>query len=83
MAKRINTGCELRSSRRTQTSLSVVESPTAPEERMDKVTKLFLVLGAAVWVVIGMRIVPASAQQIDRTQLPIPETQYKYPGNVP
>jgi hypothetical protein len=45
---------------------------------MDKVTKLFLVLGVAVWVVIGIRIVPASAQQIDRTQLPRPETQYKY-----
>src|SRR5579864_6804104 len=45
--------------------------------------KLFLVLGAALCLVIGARIVPASAQQIDRTQLPIPDTQYKYPGKVP
>jgi len=34
-------------------------------------------------MVIGTRIVPASAQQIDRTQLPIPDKQYKYPGKVP
>src|SRR5271155_3257098 len=44
---------------------------------------LFLVLGAAMCLVIGTRIVPVSAQQIDRTQLPIPDTQYKYPGKVP
>ena len=34
-------------------------------------------------LVNGTRIVPASAQEIDRTQLPIPDTQYKYPGKVP
>src|SRR6202166_4171977 len=45
--------------------------------------KLFLVLGAALCSVITARMVPASAQQIDRTQLPIPDTQYKYPGKVP
>ena len=33
--------------------------------------------------VIGGRIIPASAQEIDRTQLPIPDKQYKYPGKVP
>jgi arylsulfatase A-like enzyme len=30
-----------------------------------------------------MTTAPAYAQQIDRTQLPIPDTQYKYPGKVP
>ena len=50
---------------------------------MTKVTKLFLVLGAVLCLVIVARIVPASAQEIDRTQLPIPDTQYKYPGKVP
>ena len=44
---------------------------------------LFLVLGAALLLVIGTKAVPASAQEIDRTQLPIPDTQYKYPGKVP
>jgi arylsulfatase A-like enzyme len=34
-------------------------------------------------LVIATKMVPASAQQIDRTQLPIPDTQYKYPGKVP
>src|SRR5260221_2383150 len=52
------------------------------EERMQK-WKLFLVLGAAMCLVIGTGTVPASAQQIDRTQLPIPDTQYKYPGKIP
>ncbi|MFZ0678031.1 arylsulfatase [Candidatus Binatus sp.] len=50
---------------------------------MDKVRKLLLVLGAALCLVIAPRIIAASAQQIDRTQLPIPDTQYKYPGKVP
>ena len=45
--------------------------------------KLFLVLGVALCLAIGTRIVPATAQQIDRTHLPIPDTQYKYPGKVP
>ena len=46
-------------------------------------SKLFLVLGTALCLVLGANIVPASAQEIDRTQLPIPDTQYKYPGKVP
>src|SRR5438128_1836842 len=50
---------------------------------MEKVRNLFLVLGAALSLVIAGRIVPASAQQIDRTQLPIPDAHYKYPGKVP
>ena len=50
---------------------------------MEKVRKLFLVLGAALCLVIATRILPAFAQQIHRTQLPIPDTQYKYPGKVP
>jgi hypothetical protein len=45
--------------------------------------KSLTVLGVALCLVIGARIVPASAQQIDRTQLPIPDTQYKYTGKVP
>jgi hypothetical protein len=36
---------------------------------MDRVRKLFLVLGAVMCLVIGTRIVPASAQQIDRTEV--------------
>src|SRR6266403_5677980 len=48
-----------------------------------KMRKLFLGFSAALCLVIGMRIVPASAQHIDRTRLPIPDTQYKYPGKVP
>jgi Sulfatase len=50
---------------------------------MVKISKLFLVLGAALFLWTATSIVPASAQQIDRTQLPIPDTQYKYPGKVP
>ena len=50
---------------------------------MEKVRRLFLVLGAALCLLLSTRIAPASAQQIDRTHLPIPDTQYKYPGNVP
>src|ERR1700736_1368202 len=42
-----------------------------------------LLVATVLCLVIGARIVPASAQQIDRTQLPIPDTQYKYPGKVP
>src|SRR5260370_7844576 len=60
-----------------------VSCTNTQEERMEKVRKLFLVLGAALCLVIGTRIVPTSAQQIDRTQLPIPDPQYKYPGKVP
>jgi hypothetical protein len=45
--------------------------------------KLLRVVGVALYLMIGTRIVPASAQQIDRTQLPIPDRQYKYPGKVP
>src|SRR5260221_4961471 len=45
--------------------------------------KLLLVLGAALCLIFATRILAASAQQIDRTQLPIPDTQYKYPGKVP
>src|SRR5271167_3750029 len=50
---------------------------------MEKTQKLFLVLGAALCVAIATRTVPATAQPIDRTQLPIPDTEYKYPGKVP
>jgi Sulfatase len=83
MAKWINTGYDLLDARLTQASLSLVASTIAQEERMEKVRNLFLVLGAALCLVIGTRIVPASARQIDRTQLPIPDTQYKYPGKIP
>src|SRR5271155_1849568 len=42
-----------------------------------------LVLGAALCLGIAASVLPAYAQQIDRTQLPIPDTQYKYPGKTP
>jgi hypothetical protein len=48
-----------------------------------KMTKLFLALGAVLFLGSAMTTAPAYAQQIDRTQLPIPDTQYKYPGKVP
>jgi arylsulfatase A-like enzyme len=47
------------------------------------VKHLFLVVGIALCMVVGTRIVPAYSQEIDRTQLPIPDKQYKYPGQVP
>ena len=50
---------------------------------MEKVRRLFFVLGAALCLLMSTRIAPASAQQIDRTHLPIPDMQYKYPGKVP
>src|SRR5216684_4594570 len=62
---------------------SLVAPTIAREELMAKMMKRFLVLGVALFLGIATRIVPASAQQIDRTQLPIPDTQYKYPGKVP
>jgi arylsulfatase len=49
---------------------------------MAKMRKL-LVFGAALCLMIAARIAPASAQQVDRSQLPIPDRQYKYPGKVP
>lgn len=45
--------------------------------------KLLLVFGVALCLGIATTMAPAYAQQIDRTQLPIPDTQYKYPGKVP
>ena len=45
--------------------------------------KLVLALGVSLCLGIAARALPAYAQQIDRTQLPIPDTQYKYPGKVP
>ena len=41
---------------------------------MEKVRRLSFVLGAGLCLLMGTRI----AQQIDRTQLPIPDKQYKY-----
>src|SRR6266404_4946054 len=50
---------------------------------MAKMKKLVLVLGVSLCLGIAVSVLPAYAQQIDRTQLPIPDTQYKYPGKVP
>ena len=47
---------------------------------MAKIKNLGLVLGVSLCLGIAARVLPAYAQQIDRTQLPIPDTQYKYPG---
>ncbi len=54
-----------------------------PGERMAKMKKLVLFLGVILCLGIAARVLPAYAQQIDRTQLPIPDTQYKYPGKIP
>src|SRR5260370_15816648 len=48
-----------------------------------KMKKMVLVLGVSLCLGIAASVVAAYAQQIDRTQLPIPDTQYKYPGQVP
>src|SRR5271167_3820203 len=45
--------------------------------------RILLALGVALYLGIAANDVPGYAQQIDRTQLPIPDTQYKYPGKVP
>ncbi len=45
--------------------------------------KLVLLLGVSLYMGIAARALPAYAQQIDRTRLPIPDTQYKYPGKIP
>src|SRR5258708_8579889 len=50
---------------------------------MAKMKKLVLVLGVGLCPGITASVGAAYAQQIDRTQLPIPDTQYKYPGKVP
>jgi hypothetical protein len=50
---------------------------------MAKMKKLVLILGVSMCLGIAAWVLPAYAQQIDRTQLPIPDTQYKYPGKVP
>jgi len=51
-------------------------------KRFAKMKKLILVVGVSLCLGIAARALPARAQQIDRTQLPIPDTQYKYPGQV-
>ena len=44
----------------------------------------FLALVIAVLeLVASITALPAYAQQIDRTQLPIPDSHYKYPGKIP
>jgi arylsulfatase A-like enzyme len=50
---------------------------------MAKMKKLILVLGVSLCLGIAARVLTTHAQQIDRAQLPIPDTQYKYPGKVP
>ena len=52
-------------------------------KRFAKMKKLILLFGVSLCLGIAARALPARAQQIDRTQLPIPDTQYKYPGQVP
>src|SRR5258708_6916400 len=50
---------------------------------MAMMKKLTLVLAVSLSLGIAASVVAAYAQQIDRTQLPFPDTQYKYPGKVP
>src|ERR1700683_5323627 len=45
--------------------------------------KILLVLGIAVCLGFAAWMAPAYAEEPDRTSLPIPDTQYKYPGKVP
>jgi arylsulfatase A-like enzyme len=45
--------------------------------------KLVLIVAVCLCLGIAARVLPAYAQKIDRTQLPIPDTQYKYPGKIP
>jgi arylsulfatase A-like enzyme len=45
--------------------------------------RLFLLWATVLSLTIVAAAKPASAQQIDRSQLPIPDVQYKYPGKVP
>jgi arylsulfatase A-like enzyme len=45
--------------------------------------RLFLLWATVLSLTIVAAANPASAQQIDRSQLPIPDVQYKYPGKVP
>src|SRR6202521_907172 len=56
---------------------------TRGDEHMAKMKRLRLVLGVSLCLGIAASVVRAYAQQIDRTQLPTPDTQYKYPGKVP
>src|SRR5271156_1294604 len=46
-------------------------------------TRILLVLGVAVCLGFAAWMAPAYAQEPNRTSLPIPDTQYKYPGKVP
>jgi hypothetical protein len=48
-----------------------------------KIKRVFTDLGAALCMMVVTRIATASAQQNDRSQLPTPDTQYKYPGKIP
>src|SRR3984893_12061015 len=50
---------------------------------MGKMKNLVLAVGVGLFLGLAARILPAYAQQIDRTQLPIPDAQYKYPGKIP
>src|SRR5258708_11554432 len=50
---------------------------------MAKMKKLVLVLGVGLCPGITASVGAAYAQQIDRSQLPIPDRQYKYPGKIP
>src|SRR5260370_35879314 len=50
---------------------------------MAMMKKLTLVLAVSLSLGIAASVVAAYAQQIDRTQLPFPDTQYKDPGKGP
>ena len=50
---------------------------------MTQTRNLYLSILIQLVLAMVVSLTPLHAQEIDRTQLPIPDTQYKYPGKVP
>jgi arylsulfatase A-like enzyme len=50
---------------------------------MTQTRKLYFSIWIQLVVAMVVNLAPLYAQEVDRTQLPIPDTQYKYPGKVP
>jgi hypothetical protein len=50
---------------------------------MAQTRKLYLSIWIQLVLAMVVGLAPLYAQEVDRTQLPIPDTQYKYPGEIP